>query len=104
MAVRRPLGSANREAPRQGWETTMLRGVPHWRPPRWMDPERRPLRNHVHHPESLLPLQRQPPNSDHPRREPLDREPLDREPLDREPLDREPLDRDSPDDDSPDDG
>jgi hypothetical protein len=35
----------HRERVRQGWTTTMLDGVPHWIPPRWLDPDRRPRRN-----------------------------------------------------------
>jgi hypothetical protein len=32
-----------------GWEVVMLDDVPHWIPPAWLDPERRPKRNTVHH-------------------------------------------------------
>jgi hypothetical protein len=53
-------GYHNNEAPRQGWKTLMIKGVPHWQPPSWRDPERRPLRNLMHHPE-LLTL----PSADH---------------------------------------
>jgi hypothetical protein len=48
-------GYHNNEAPRQGWETLMIKGIPHWRPPRWLDAERRPRRNYLNHPELLLP-------------------------------------------------
>jgi Domain of unknown function (DUF222) len=32
-----------------GWEVVMLDGVPHWIPPAWLDPHRRPRRNTAHH-------------------------------------------------------
>lgn len=32
-----------------GWDVFMQDGVPWWRPPRWIDSERRPIRNTVHH-------------------------------------------------------
>lgn len=48
-------GYHNNEAPRQGWETLMIKGIPHWRPPKWLDRERRPRRNYLNHPELLLP-------------------------------------------------
>ena len=44
-------GYHNNEAPRQGWQTVMLDGIPHWKPPRWRDPEQRLQRNYLHHPE-----------------------------------------------------
>ncbi|MGI8664703.1 MAG: HNH endonuclease signature motif containing protein [Jatrophihabitans sp.] len=47
-------GYHNNEAPRQGWQTVMIHGVPHWLPPAWRDPQRGPLRNHHHHPELVL--------------------------------------------------
>jgi hypothetical protein len=31
------------------WEITMREGVPWVRPPTWVDPQRRPLRNLAHH-------------------------------------------------------
>jgi hypothetical protein len=51
MAV--ACGYHNNEAPRQGWKTLMIKGIPHWKPPSWRDSERRPLRNFMHHPELL---------------------------------------------------
>jgi hypothetical protein len=36
-----------------GWEAQMINGVPHWRPPSWLDPERKPIRNTAHHPPDL---------------------------------------------------
>jgi hypothetical protein len=36
-----------------GWEVVMLDGVPHWRPPDWLDPHRQPIRNTAHHPPDL---------------------------------------------------
>jgi hypothetical protein len=32
-----------------GWEVVMTDGVPHWIPPAWLDPERRPRRNTTQH-------------------------------------------------------
>jgi hypothetical protein len=31
-----------------GWQCVMLDGLPHWIPPAWIDPARRPMRNTVH--------------------------------------------------------
>ncbi len=31
-----------------GWRSAMLNGRPHWIPPSWVDPERKPHRNHQH--------------------------------------------------------
>jgi hypothetical protein len=50
----------NNQAPRQGWVTVMIDGIPHWIPPKWQDPDQTPLRNYMHHPE-LIP----PPPEDH---------------------------------------
>ncbi|MFL6163217.1 MAG: DUF222 domain-containing protein [Jatrophihabitantaceae bacterium] len=47
-------GYHNTQAPQQGWRTVMLNGIPHWQPPDW-HPIKRPLRNHLHHPEFPLP-------------------------------------------------
>jgi hypothetical protein len=49
----RVCGYHNNEAPRQGWQTVMLGGVPHWKPPSWRDPEQRLQRNYLHHPELI---------------------------------------------------
>jgi uncharacterized protein DUF222 len=46
-------GYHNNEAPKQGWQTVMIDGIPHWRPPSWRDPEQRPRRNYLHHPELI---------------------------------------------------
>jgi Domain of unknown function (DUF222)/HNH endonuclease len=32
-----------------GWQVFMHHGLPWWRPPTWIDPERRPIRNTAHH-------------------------------------------------------
>jgi len=32
-----------------GWELFMQEGIPWWRPPSWLDPEREPIRNTTHH-------------------------------------------------------
>jgi hypothetical protein len=45
-------GYHNNEAPKQGWRTVMLGGVPHWQPPPW-HPVQQPQRNYFHHPELL---------------------------------------------------
>ncbi|MFL6163146.1 MAG: DUF222 domain-containing protein [Jatrophihabitantaceae bacterium] len=47
-------GYHNNEAPKSGWRTVMLNGVPHWQPPPW-HPIQQPQRNHLHHPEFPLP-------------------------------------------------
>jgi hypothetical protein len=31
---------------REGWRIEMRRGLPHWLPPAWKDPEQKPIRNH----------------------------------------------------------
>lgn len=46
-------GYHNNEAPRQGWKTLMIDGIPHWQPPPWLDPDQVPIRNYVHHPELI---------------------------------------------------
>ena len=48
-------GYHNNEAPRQGWKTLMINGIPHWQPPPWKDPTQTPQRNYMHHPELLQP-------------------------------------------------
>ena len=45
-------GYHNAEAPKQGWRTVMIQGVPHWQPPAW-HPIQQPQRNYLHHPELL---------------------------------------------------
>jgi hypothetical protein len=45
-------GYHNNEAPKQGWRTVMIDGIPHWQPPAW-HPIQQPLRNYLHHPELL---------------------------------------------------
>jgi Domain of unknown function (DUF222)/HNH endonuclease len=37
----------------QGWDLTMTDAVPWWRPPRWIDPERQPIRNTTRHQDPL---------------------------------------------------
>ncbi|WP_375491527.1 DUF222 domain-containing protein [uncultured Jatrophihabitans sp.] len=39
----------HREFERRGWTVEILDGMPQWIPPPWLDPERRPVRNTVHH-------------------------------------------------------
>ena len=41
-------GYNHRQHEKQGWESVMIDGRPHWIPPAWIDPERTPLRNHLH--------------------------------------------------------
>jgi hypothetical protein len=43
-------GFHHREHARLGWACVMVDGVPHWTPPAWLDPQRRPLRNWMHNP------------------------------------------------------
>lgn len=43
-------GHHHREFERLGWQCLMIDGIPHWRPPWWIDTERRPMRNHAHDP------------------------------------------------------
>ncbi len=40
----------HREFERRGWQVTMAAdGMPEWIPPPWIDPDRKPIRNHAHH-------------------------------------------------------
>ncbi len=39
----------HREFAKRDWTIEMIDGVPHWRPPAWLDLERRPMRNSAHH-------------------------------------------------------
>lgn len=39
----------HREFERRGWTVEMPAGVPRWIPPAWIDPDRKPVRNTVHH-------------------------------------------------------
>ena len=41
-------GHHHREHAKRGWQCLMLDGLPHWRPPAWLDPHRTPLRNTRH--------------------------------------------------------
>jgi hypothetical protein len=31
-----------------GWHCTMVNGIPHWTPPKWLDPAQTPIRNRMH--------------------------------------------------------
>jgi hypothetical protein len=42
-------GHHHRSFETAGWECVMLDSRPHWRPPAWLDPQRRPRRNTAHH-------------------------------------------------------
>lgn len=46
-------GVHHREHARMGWRCEMTDGVPHWVPPRWIDPDQRPRRNRAHDPTSI---------------------------------------------------
>jgi hypothetical protein len=39
----------HREFERRGWEVIMIDAVPYWKPPGWIDQDRRPIRNTAHH-------------------------------------------------------
>jgi Domain of unknown function (DUF222) len=41
-------GYHHREFERRGWTCAMRDGHPWWTPPRWIDPEQKPVRNHHH--------------------------------------------------------
>jgi len=47
-------GYHNNQGPKMGWQTVMIDGIPHWQPPPW-HPNKKPLRNYLHHPELLRP-------------------------------------------------
>ena len=41
-------GYHHREFENLGWDCTMINGIPHYRPPRWLDGQRTPQRNTAH--------------------------------------------------------
>ena len=41
-------GFHHREFAKRGWDCTTINGVPHWRPPAFIDPQRKPRRNTAH--------------------------------------------------------
>jgi Domain of unknown function (DUF222) len=43
-------GHHHRTFQARGWTCTMIRGVPHWTPPPWLDPTQTPRRNTMHDP------------------------------------------------------
>jgi hypothetical protein len=47
-------GFHHREHPNLGWQSIMLDGIPHWTPPRWIDPTQTPRRNRMHQPSLEL--------------------------------------------------
>lgn len=47
-------GHHHRTFDKLGWDCHMTHGIPHWRPPAWIDPDRKPRRNTAHHTELLL--------------------------------------------------
>ena len=46
-------GFHHREFAARGWAIQMVRGVPHFIPPPWLDPDQRPIRNTAHHPPDI---------------------------------------------------
>lgn len=42
-------GFHHREFERRGWSCLMIDGLPHWVPPRWLDPDQTPRVNTAHH-------------------------------------------------------
>jgi hypothetical protein len=42
-------GFHHREHARRGWTVRLIHGVPEWMPPRLIDPQQTPRRNHAHH-------------------------------------------------------
>ena len=42
-------GFHHREHRKRGWTCHITNGVPHWRPPRWLDSTQTPRRNTTHH-------------------------------------------------------
>ena len=56
-------GYHNTEAPKQGWQTVIIDGIPHWQPPHW-HPNQQPHRNYQHHPELLVKGASPPPETD----------------------------------------
>ncbi|WP_157749429.1 HNH endonuclease signature motif containing protein [Jatrophihabitans sp. GAS493] len=49
-------GFHHRSFQKMGWEVVMEDGVPWWRPPTWVDPERRAIRNTRHHTDQHDPI------------------------------------------------
>jgi hypothetical protein len=43
----------HRHHAQHGWEAVMRDGVPYWRPPTWLNPDRTPIRNTAHHPPDI---------------------------------------------------
>ena len=43
----------HREHERRGWHAVLIGGIPHWVPPAFVDPDRRPIRNTAHHPRDF---------------------------------------------------
>jgi hypothetical protein len=39
----------HREFDKRGWHAVMINNVPHWLPPAFIDPDRKPTRNTTHH-------------------------------------------------------
>src|SRR6202012_1730514 len=43
-------GFHHREFEQMHWTCHMINGTPHWTPPDWIDPQRRPIKNRAHDP------------------------------------------------------
>jgi hypothetical protein len=41
-------GFHHRNFAAMGWTCTMLNGIPHWTPPKWLDADQAPIRNRMH--------------------------------------------------------
>jgi hypothetical protein len=48
-------GFHHREHSKRGWTVRVVRGLPEWTPPRWIDPHQVPRRNDTHHPPLHFP-------------------------------------------------
>jgi len=47
-------GVHHREHPQRGWTCQMINGIPHWTPPRWIDPSQTPRRNQAMHLQEIM--------------------------------------------------
>ena len=43
-------GHHHRTFEKHGWRSVMINAIPHFIPPKWIDPDQKPLRNTTHHP------------------------------------------------------
>lgn len=42
-------GYHHRHFQQLGWQLDIPNGIPWWTPPAWIDPDRKPIQNHMHH-------------------------------------------------------